>query len=154
MNIHADKTLARTRRALATLVALSVTGCASSATVTLDKAVKELAPDYHARTPASGVASLGRRLLGGQPETNACFDGDPGTAAPSWSKVALSYGDVLDGKLRADFSELVTVAPSLGTSAKRSATITLTDLVEDRLSTIYLNASGACTGMFAEPGTS
>lgn len=154
MNICVDRTLCRTHRALATLAALSLTGCASSATVTLDKAIKELAPDYRARTPASGVASLGRRLLGGQPETNACFDGDPGTAAPSWSKVALSYGDVLDGKLHADFGALVKAAPSLGVSSKRTASITLTDLVESRLSAVYLNASGACTGLFAEPGTS
>ncbi|APR88491.1 hypothetical protein A7982_13840 [Minicystis rosea] len=154
MNIDADKTLCWSRRALAPLAALSLTGCASSATVTLDKAIKEVAPDYRARAPASGVASLGRRLLGGQPETNACFDGDAGSAAPSWSKVALSYGDVLDGKLHADFGAAIKVAPSLGVSSKRSATITLTDLVEDKLSAIYLNASGACTSLFAEPGTS
>lgn len=144
----------RARLAVAMLAALSLTACAGAATVTLDKAIKDIAPDYRARTPASGAASLGRRLLGDQPETNACFDGDPGTAAPSWSKVTLSYGDVLDGKLSADLGAAVKVSPSVSASSKRSARVTLTDLVESRLSAVYLNASGACTSSFAESGTS
>ena len=96
-----DRALARGGLAIAALAALPLTACATTATVTLDRAVKDLAPDYRARTPASGAASLGRRLLGDQPETNACFDGDQGTAAPSWSRMTLSYEDMLDGKLRA-----------------------------------------------------
>jgi hypothetical protein len=154
VKIDDDRTLSPTRLVIATLAALPLTACASTATVTIDKAIKELAPDYRARTPATGSASLGRRLLGDQPETNACFDGDQGTAAPSWSKLLLRYGDVLDGKLRADFGPAVKVAPSLGVSSKRSANITLTDLVENRLSAVYMNASGACTSLFAETGTS
>jgi hypothetical protein len=154
VKIDDDRTLSPTRLVIAMLAALPLTACASAATVTIDKAIKELAPDYRARTPANGSASLGRRLLGDQPETNACFDGDQGTAAPSWSMVALHYGDVLDGKLSADFGAAVKVAPSLSVSSKRSATITLTDLVESRLSAVYLNASGACTSLFAETGTS
>ena len=149
-----DTILARSRIALAALAALPLVACASTATVTLDKAVKDLAPDYRARTPASGAMSLGRRLLGDQPETNACFDGDQGVAAPSWSRMTLSYEDMLDGKLRADFGAVIKAAPSLSASSKRSASITLTDLVEDRLSAVYMNAGGACTSLFAEPGTS
>ncbi|XXY49180.1 hypothetical protein WME91_55145 [Sorangium sp. So ce269] len=155
MKIDDDRTPPPTRLVIATLAALQLTACAASAaTVTLDQAIKELAPDYRARTPASGAASLGRRLLGDQPETNACFDGDQGTAAPSWSLVALRYGDVLDGRLSADFGGALAVAPAAGASSERSASVTLTDLVESRLSAVYLNASGACTGLFAEAGTS
>lgn len=154
MKFDDKKTRSPIHLAIAVLAALPLTACASAATVTIDKAIKDLAPDYHARTPASGSASLGRRLLGDQPETNACFDGDQGTAAPSWSKVALHYEDALDGKLSADFGAAVKASSSAGVSAKRSASITLTDLVEDRLSAVYLNASGACTSLFAEPGTS
>ncbi|WP_437994985.1 hypothetical protein WMF26_26660 [Sorangium sp. So ce185] len=154
MKIDDDRSRSPIRLAIAALAALPVAACASTATVTLDKAIKDLAPDYRARTPASGAASLGRRLLGDQPETNACFDGDQGTAAPSWSKVTLHYGDVLDGKLSGDFGAAVKVAPSAGVSSKRSASITLTDLVESSLSAVYLDASGACTSLFAETGTS
>jgi hypothetical protein len=154
VKIDDDRTLSPTRLVIAMLAALPLTACASTTTVTIDKAIKELAPDYRARTPATGSASLGRRLLGDQPETNACFDGDQGTAAPSWSKLLLRYGDVLDGKLHADFGAAVKIAPSLGVSSKRSANITLTDLVESRLSAVYMNASGACTSLFAETGTS
>src|ERR1700743_1770144 len=102
MKIDDRRTLSRSRLALGMLAALPLTACAGTATVTLDKAIKEMAPDYRARTPANGGAHLGRRLLGGQPETTACFDGEPGTATPSWSKLTLSYGDALDGKLSAD----------------------------------------------------
>ena len=154
MKIVNDDTLARSRLAITALAALPLTACATTATVTIDKAVKDLAPDYRARTPASGAASLGRRLLGDQPETNACFDGDQGAAAPSWSRMTLSYEDMLDGKLRADFGAVIKAAPSLRASSKHRASITLTDLVEDRLSAVYMNASGACTGLFAETGTS
>ncbi|MFS8065712.1 MAG: hypothetical protein ACMG6S_04990 [Byssovorax sp.] len=150
----ANDTVAQSRLAIVALAALPLTACATSATVTLDRAVKDLAPDYHARTPASAAASLGRRLLGDQPETNACFDGDQGTAAPSWSRMTLSYEDMLDGKLRADFGAFIKAAPSVSASSKHRASITLTDLVEDRLSAVYMNAGGACTSLFAETGTS
>lgn len=153
MKFADDRTPSPARAAVAALVALPLTACASAATVTIDKAVRELAPDYRARTPVSGSAGLGRRLLGGQPETNACFDGDQGTAAPSWSAVVLHYEDALDGKLRADLGPAVSIAPPLGASSKRSASVTLTDLEESRLSAVYLNASGACASLFAETGT-
>jgi hypothetical protein len=143
----------RARVVLAALASLPLAACATTATITLDKAVREVAPSYRVRAPASGEGSLGRRLLGDAPETNACFDGDRATSAPSWSRLVLSYGDVLDGKLRADLGSAVKVSPSLSASSKRSASVTLTDLVEEKLSALYLDASGTCAGLFAEPGT-
>jgi hypothetical protein len=139
---------------LAALPLLSLTACASTTTVTLGQAVRDLAPDYRVRAPANSTADLGRRLLGDAPETNACFDGDPGAASPSWSAVTLTYADLLDGKVSADLGAAVKVSPSLRASANRSAAITLADLVEQRLSAVYLNPSGACAGLFAAPGTS
>lgn len=125
-----------------------------ASSVTIDMAVRDVAPGYRVRAPANGTPDLGRRLLGGQPETNACFEGDKGTAVPSWSRMTLSYEDVLDGKLSIDFGGALKVSPSLSASSKRSASITLTDFLEERLSGVYMNASGSCTELFAEPGTS
>jgi hypothetical protein len=99
VKIAADSTLSRGWLALAALAALSLGACAGTATMTIGQAIKEIAPDYRARAPATGSADLGRPLLADQPETNACFNGDPGTATPSWTRLVLSYGDVLDGKL-------------------------------------------------------
>jgi hypothetical protein len=107
-----------------------------------------MAPDYRFKAPASSEADLGRELRGGQPLTNACFDGDhkEGERPSSWSKLQATYDDVLTGELKADFGSTLKVPISGGAegSSKRSATVTLTNLLIDKLDGIYLNPRSAC----------
>jgi hypothetical protein len=138
------------RAALTAALAASLsfaTGCGGPAS-SLAKSVRDMAPDYRFKAPASSEADLGRELRGGQPLTNACFDGDHKEGEPksSWSKLQARYDDVLSGELKADFGSTLKVPVSGGAqgSSKQSATVTLTDLHIDQLQGVYLNPRSAC----------
>ncbi len=132
VKIDDGRTPSPTRLVMATLLPLQLTACASVATVTLDQAIKELAPDYRARTPASGAASLDAVCSGTSPRPTPASTviRAPRRRAGPWWRCATATCSTAGSS--ADFGG-APVAPAAGASSERSASVTLTDLGASRL---------------------
>lgn len=124
---------------IAALAALALgSGCSSLAQV-----VREDAPGFVLKQPALGSAELGRRLLSGQAEVNACFLGNRSQEPlKSWSARTLTYDASGGGKLQADFGSTIQVGA--GASGSRQIKLTLRDMSVEKLESLYFDPKGPC----------
>jgi hypothetical protein len=122
---------------------LCVSACAAAGGAGLGGLLDDLAPGYRRKAPASGEAELGRRLLGDQVETNACFVGRE-AAAPlaSWSRGAVAYTSAFDARLTADFG--ATVQAEATTGPRSAVSVTLGDVEIVRLDSLFFDPAGGC----------
>jgi hypothetical protein len=126
-------------------VALVCAGLAPIAGCTpLQKALKEIAPEYQVKRPADGVHYIGHKLKDGQAEANRCFEGDlRAQLNHSWSKVSLEYKAKAGGDIQADFGNGI-VGVTVGASGSRSFKVLLEELGVQDVNGLYIDPKGNC----------
>lgn len=128
-----------------------VDNAASKETKTLAAVLAQLAPDYRVKAPAGSKMHLGHRLVGTQPETNACFTGEVDEAPNGgWNRIELTYDTSTEGALRLDFGSLLQIPLTAGTSVggSKEVGVVLETLREHSLKNVYFLADGNCADDF------
>lgn len=124
-------------------ITLTLSACTSGGGAGLGGLLDDLAPGYRRKAPASGASELGRRLLGSQVETNACFLGREAAAPfPSWSRGSMEYESAFDARLTADFGG--TIQAEASTGPRTAVTVTLGDVAVVRLDSLFFDPAGGC----------
>lgn len=126
---------------LACIVCIIAIGCGPP----LKTWVKQNAPSYTFKEPASGDAELGRQLKDrGFPGVIDCFTGLPKdeVGGKSWSKATLKYTGDVSVKLNLDFGPLIKIQGEVGSQG--TAEVALEDMTTTRLDNLRFKPAGAC----------
>lgn len=109
----------------------------------LTKLLNVDAPGYKPKTPASNDAELGKHMVGKQPSSNACFDGDlESEFFSSWSSRTLTYNHALHSDVKADFGD--TIKMTVGGSKKTKIFVKLRNVQMQRLKNLFYNPKLGC----------
>lgn len=120
-------------------LALSLVACVTP----LKKVVCQDAPGFELKRPAQADGQLGRRLVNGQPETNACYKGHAAKSkVPSWTSRTLVYKDGVDGNLNVDFGPLF--KGGVSGSENRSISVSLLDVDIAKLEGLSFDPTSTC----------
>jgi len=119
------------------VVALLAAGCSP-----LAKVVRADFEGFDVKAPAQSDAQLGRRLVGKQPETNACYKGTEAPVAKSWTARTLVYKGGFTGNLKADFG--TTLKGEASASGERVTQVTLNNVILSKLSAVNFDPVGTC----------
>lgn len=113
-------------------------GCANK--TPLIRLLKEDAPNFQPKAPATNDAELGRDIIGKLPAINPSFAGElEPSLFRSWSNRVLTYNHAHDADVSADFGDIFRVTADESTKVK--VYIKLSNVQEQRLKNLFYNPS-------------